>query len=73
MAKYAREDNFALQRTVTVLRDVLQKLKDVLQESQGANLPNSSSLVNTINDCLAQLEALEVKIGPGKGKRMMKD
>lgn len=64
MAKYAREDIFALQRTVTVL-------KDVLQESQGANLPNSSSLVNTINDCLAQLEALEVKIGPGKGKRMM--
>lgn len=71
-AKDARDDITTLQRTVAGLDGILQKLKEFLQDPTGAKLPTSSSLVNNITDCLSDLGALEEKVDPGKGKRMMR-
>ena len=70
--KDARDNIISLQRTVAGLEGVLQKLKELLQESHETRLPTSSLLVNNISDCLLCLEAVEDKIDLGRGKRMMK-
>jgi hypothetical protein len=69
--KDARDDIITLQRTVAGLEAILQRFKELLHEPRGIKL-STSSLANNISDCLSCLEALEEKIGLGRGKRMMK-
>ncbi|KAF4208752.1 hypothetical protein CNMCM5878_005312 [Aspergillus fumigatiaffinis] len=69
--KDARDDIITLQRAVAGLEAIAQKLKEILHEPRGTEL-SSSSLVNSISDCLSCLEALEEKIDIGRGKRKMK-
>jgi hypothetical protein len=71
-AKDARDQIFALQRTVAGLESILQKLNELLQGPCDAKLGTSSSLVNDISDCLSLLEGLREKINPIRGGRMMK-
>ncbi|KAJ6092101.1 NACHT and WD40 domain protein [Penicillium canescens] len=70
--KNAREDIIALQRSITGLEGILQKLLESFQGRHATQLPTSSLLVNNVTDCLSDLGALEKKIDPGRGKGMMR-
>ncbi|KAJ9481264.1 hypothetical protein VN97_g12229 [Penicillium thymicola] len=70
--KTAREDIIALQRSITGLEGTLRNLSEFLQGPHVTKLPTSSLLVNNVTDCLSDLGALEKKIGPGRGKGMMR-
>lgn len=70
--KDAPDDIITLQRTISGLEGVFQRLNSLLEDSRGAKLPTSSSVVNNLSDCLSHLEALKQKIDLGRGKRAMR-
>ncbi|BAE61696.1 unnamed protein product [Aspergillus oryzae RIB40] len=67
----AREEILILQRAVTGLQDTLQDLQNNLQENKAKDLPTSSRLPSDITACLSDLQALEARLNPGKGKSLM--
>ncbi|KAL4860467.1 hypothetical protein BDV12DRAFT_205020 [Aspergillus spectabilis] len=69
--KDAREEILTLQRAITGLEGILQALQKFLQGTGNA-LPTSSRLVSDIADCLSDLQALEARLDPGKGTRLMR-
>ncbi|KAF7170941.1 hypothetical protein CNMCM6106_005492 [Aspergillus hiratsukae] len=70
--KDARGEILDLQRAITGLQGTLQDLQKFLQSNNGKVLPTSSRLVTNITDCLSDLRALEVRLDPGNGKRLMR-
>ncbi|KAJ5936027.1 hypothetical protein N7454_005325 [Penicillium verhagenii] len=70
--KDARNEILALQQAITGLEGTLQDLQKLLQSNNGTVLSTSSQLVSNITDCKADLRALEVKLDPGKGKKLMR-
>jgi hypothetical protein len=69
--KDARDKIFALQRVITGLQGTLQDLRKFLESNDGKALPTSSRLGCNIADCLSDLRALEARLDPGKGKKLM--
>lgn len=69
--KNAREDIIALQPAVTGLERVLQKLEKFLQGPKRSKL-STSQLFDDITNCLSVLRALEEKIDPRRGQKMMR-
>lgn len=69
--KGARDEIFTLQRAIAGLQGTLQDLQKFLQSNDGKALPTSSRLVSNIADCLSDLRALEARLDPGKGKKLM--
>ncbi|GMG38397.1 unnamed protein product [Aspergillus oryzae] len=67
----AREEILILQRAVTGLQDTFQDLQNNLQENKAKDLPTSSRLPSDITACLSDLQALEARLNPGKGKSLM--
>ncbi|CAI7673674.1 unnamed protein product [Penicillium pancosmium] len=70
--KDAQEEIFILQKAIAGLQDTLQDLHKLLQSNDGMALPTSSRRVSNITDCLSDLRALEAKLDPGRGNRMMR-
>lgn len=70
--KDARDDIITLQRAITALRGTLQDLQIFLQSHNDKTLPTSSRLLSNIAECLSDLQALEVKIDPGRKKKQMR-
>ncbi|KAI2791664.1 hypothetical protein POX_c04530 [Penicillium oxalicum] len=70
--KAARDEIITLQQAIAGLQGTLQDLHKLLQSNDGMALPTSSRLVSNIADCLADLRALEAKLDPGKGKKLMR-
>jgi hypothetical protein len=70
--KDAREEIRTLQRVIIGLQGTLQDLQNILQSNNGMALPTSSRLISNIADCLSDLRALETKLDPGNGKRLMR-
>ncbi|PKY04101.1 NACHT and WD40 domain protein [Aspergillus campestris IBT 28561] len=70
--KDARDDIISLQQEITGLHGTLQELQKLLQGNNKKALPTSSQLVSNIADCLSDLQALEAKLNPGKGKNLMR-
>lgn len=68
----AREQIINLQRSVTGLQGTIQDLQIFLQKNDENALPTSSQLIGNVIDCLFNLRALEAKIDPGKGKKLMR-
>ncbi|CAI7597639.1 unnamed protein product [Penicillium pancosmium] len=69
--KDARDDIITLHQTVAGLEAILQELKEIPHDSRERKL-STSSLADNISGCFSCLGALEEKIDPGRGKRMMK-
>lgn len=69
--KDARDEIFILQRAIAGLQGALQDLQKLLQSKDGKALTISSRLVSNIADCLSDLRALEARLDPGKGKKLM--
>lgn len=70
--KDARDEIFTLQQTIAGLQGTLQDLHKLSQSNDGKALPTSSRLVGNITDCLSDLRALEARLDPGKGKKLMR-
>ncbi|KAJ5936835.1 WD40-repeat-containing domain protein [Penicillium verhagenii] len=70
--KDARNEIFALQQAITGLEGTLQDLQKLLQSNNGTVLSTSSQVVSNMTECQADLRALEVKLDPGKGKKLMR-
>jgi hypothetical protein len=70
--KDARDEIFTLQQAITGLQGTLQDLLKLLQSNDTTALSTSSRLASHITDCLSNLQALEAKIDPGKGKKLMR-
>ncbi|KAJ5496975.1 hypothetical protein N7463_008962 [Penicillium fimorum] len=70
--KDARREILSLQLTIEGLQGTLQDLEKSLQSDDGMALRTSSRLVNNITDCFSDLRALEAKLVPGKGSKLMK-
>lgn len=70
--KDAREEILTLQQVITGLQGTLQDLQEFLQSNNAKALPTSSRLVSNIADCLSDLQALEARLDPGKGRRLMR-
>ncbi|OKO89513.1 hypothetical protein PENSUB_13579 [Penicillium subrubescens] len=68
--KDARGEIFTLQQVIAGLQGTLQDLHKLLQNND--RMATSSGLVNNIISCLSDLEALEARLNPGKGKKLMK-
>jgi SMC interacting uncharacterized protein involved in chromosome segregation len=68
----AREEILTLQRAITGLQDTLQGLQNNLQENKAKGLSTSSRLPSDITACLSDLQALEARLDPGKGKMLMR-
>lgn len=69
--KDARDEILKLQRAAESLQRIFQDLK-FLQDSNGKRLSTSSQLASDIADCLSDLQALEARLDPGKGKKIMR-
>jgi hypothetical protein len=69
--KGAREEILTLQLVITGLQGTLQDLQKLLQRDNANSLPTSLRLVSNIADCLSDLQALEERLDPGKGRRLM--
>jgi hypothetical protein len=67
----AGEEILTLQRAITGLQDILQDLYNNLQMNNAKALPTSSRLPSDITACLSDLQALEAKLDPGKGKKLV--
>lgn len=70
--KDARDEILNLQRVIADLQGTLQDLQNILQDDKGKALPTSSRLASDITDCLSDLQALEARLDPGKGKSLMR-
>ncbi|KAJ6047584.1 hypothetical protein N7460_003731 [Penicillium canescens] len=70
--KDARDEIFALQRSIAGLHGALQDLQKFLQNNDGKTLSTSTRLVSNITDCLSDLRALEARLDLGKGKKLMR-
>jgi hypothetical protein len=70
--KDARDEILALERAIASLHGTLQDLQKLVQRNNEKALPTSLQLVSSIADCLSDLRALEARLDPGKGKRLMR-
>lgn len=68
----ARDQIVSLQNAVTDLQQIVQDLQDILREHGEGSLPTSSRLAEGISECLSDLQNLEGKLDPGKGKSLMR-
>ncbi|THC87201.1 hypothetical protein EYZ11_013354 [Aspergillus tanneri] len=68
----ARNDILTVQQAITSLEGTLQDLKNFLQSENGMSLPTSSRLVSDIAHCVSDLQALEARLDPGKGRQLMR-
>lgn len=66
------EEILTLQQAIIGLQDTLQDLQNNLQENKAKGLPTSLQLPSNITACLSELQALEVKLDPGKGKSVIR-
>ncbi|KAL4746142.1 hypothetical protein BDW72DRAFT_197957 [Aspergillus terricola var. indicus] len=64
--KHAQEEIASLQREVTSLTTVLEKLSELLNSPDGKTLSTSLALAHDANHCLFILSSLQEKIDPGK-------
>lgn len=70
--KNARDDIIALQRSVAGLGEILRQLKEVLESSGRSRSFVSSSLIESLNDCLLDLGTLNRRIDPKNHKGIMR-
>lgn len=70
--KDARDEISTLQQAIAGLQGTLQDLHKFLQSNDAKGLPTSSRLVSNITVCLSDLRALEARLDPGRGKKLMR-
>ncbi|KAF2814948.1 vegetative incompatibility protein HET-E-1 [Mytilinidion resinicola] len=69
--KDAKKDIECLQRKVTDVKGVLEKIKQLLDGRDKARLSTTYELSNSLQECLRQLEELKRELDPGKTRQAM--
>lgn len=70
--KEARDEILTLQQAITSLQGTLRELRRFLRSNDAKTLPASSQIIDDSTDCLSDLRALEAKLDPRKGKKLMR-
>ncbi|KAF8243945.1 vegetative incompatibility protein HET-E-1 [Wilcoxina mikolae CBS 423.85] len=70
--KDARSDIERLSSEVTAFHDVLNKVKDLAEGPNAAELPTLKTLIPTIDKSCSELEDLKTRLIPGKRRNAMK-
>ncbi|KAF8533679.1 vegetative incompatibility protein HET-E-1 [Trichophaea hybrida] len=70
--KDAKADIESLTSEVTAFHDVLNKVKDLAEGPNAAELPTLNTLIPTIEHSLSELKDLKTRLNPGKRRKAMK-
>ncbi|KAF8535306.1 quinon protein alcohol dehydrogenase-like superfamily [Trichophaea hybrida] len=70
--KDAEADIDSLTSEVTAFHDVLNKVKDLAEGPNAAELPTLNTLIPTIGHSLSELKHLKTRLTPGKREKVMK-
>ena len=69
--KDAKEDIERLQKKVVDITHVLEELKQLLGQPNEIRLSATNKLVDSLKECLRQLQELETKLKPGKTRKAL--
>ena len=69
--KDAKEDIERLQKKVVDITHVLEELKQLLGQPNETRLSATNKLVDSLKECLRQLQELETKLKPGKTRKAL--
>ena len=67
----AKKDIERLQRKVTDIKGVLEKIKQLLDGRDKAQLSTTHTLSNSLKECFQQLKELKTELEPGKARKAM--
>jgi septal ring factor EnvC (AmiA/AmiB activator) len=70
--KDARRDIERLQRKVTDIKNVLEKVRNLLDKQDKSQLHTARELADPLKDCREQLQELETQLEPGRGRTAMR-
>jgi hypothetical protein len=70
--KDARKDIERLQRKVTDIKNVLEKVRNLLDEQDESQLRTARELVDPLKECCEQLQELKTQLEPGRGRKAMR-
>ncbi|KAI9868485.1 MAG: hypothetical protein M1813_005929 [Trichoglossum hirsutum] len=69
--KGAKNDIEHLQRKVAEIRGILEKIKQLLDGRDKAQLSTTSELSDSLKECFRELEELKAELEPGKARKAM--
>ncbi|KAH0533919.1 hypothetical protein FGG08_007466, partial [Glutinoglossum americanum] len=69
--KDAKKDIERIQRKVTDIKAVLEKIKQLLDGRDRARLSTTHELSDSLKECFRELEELKVELEPGKARKAM--
>jgi septal ring factor EnvC (AmiA/AmiB activator) len=70
--KDAQADIERLHRKVTDIKNVLEKLQQLLDKKEKSQLPTTRKMVHSLKECLQQLQGLRDQLEPSKGQKAMR-
>ena len=69
--KNAKKDIELIQTKVTDIKDILERVKQLLEGPNRPRLPATHELWNSLQKCLQALQELNVQLDPGKTRKAM--
>jgi flagellin-specific chaperone FliS len=69
--KNARDDIERVQRKVSDITQILEKLKQLLDSQDKTRLSSTYSLLDSLSQCSRELEDVKAKLDPGKTRKTM--
>jgi hypothetical protein len=69
--KGAKDDIERVQRKLSDITHILEQIKQLLDSQDKARLLTTQGLFSSLAQCLAELEGLQVELGPGKTRKTM--
>lgn len=67
--KNAKKDIERIQRKITDIKDVLERVKQLVDGPNRTRLPATHKLLDTLKECFLQLEELKTQLEPGKARK----
>jgi hypothetical protein len=69
--KEAKDDIERVQKRVSDITHILEKLKQLLDSQDKARLSSTHRLLDSLSQCLRELEDVKAKLDPGKTRKTM--
>jgi predicted exporter len=69
--KDAKDDIERVQRKVGAITHILEKIEQLLNSQDKTRLFTTQGLLDSLRQCLTELEKLRVKLNPGKTRKIM--
>jgi hypothetical protein len=68
----ARQDIERLRSKALALQGVLEHAQRIVEDSKSSRLPVSNSVLESLKQCVSDLQLLQTKLDPGKRRKVMK-